>query len=105
MKEVICYGDILRFRNAATPREFYARLGLLTRLENGGIASVSQLQMNPEDHEALRTMLVKELIRRNAAFSPERIRAAAGVLWLDQGPAVSEEIPPGELWVMMEGAS
>ncbi|MEM5779611.1 MAG: hypothetical protein AAGU02_00535 [Lawsonibacter sp.] len=46
--------DIQQFRNLATPQEVYAQLGLLLRLESGEITSVSQIKLNPTDHETRR---------------------------------------------------
>lgn len=99
LREVIPYGNLERFQGITSVTQFYYRLGLLTRLEVGNIPRVYDLWMNPTDHAALCSLIVKNAVRKNHGRRlAENVRRGAMMEWLNLGPQENEAIPAGELW-------
>ena len=97
--EKISYGSIRQFWNAKDIRRFYARLGILPRLESGEITSVARIYMNPEDHETLRLLLSERAVSKRPDLQPDKVRFTAGMDWLNLAPQSDENVPKGELWI------
>lgn len=98
-REVISYGALERFQGITSVTQFYYQMGLLTRLEQGDIPKVYDLWMNPADHAALRSLLVKNAIRKKRGRRlADNVRQGAMMEWLNLGPQENEAVPAGELW-------
>lgn len=98
--EIVPYGSLGDYQGVASVSEFYGRLGLFARLEAGEISSVTQLHMNPADHEALERMILQESKRKSGGRLVQTVRTGAMMDWLNLAPGRDEAVPRGELWVM-----
>lgn len=78
-KERIYYAS--SFRGVKQLRDFYAKAGILERLERG--------------------VILKKQLRAHAAVLPALVYGSVFAHWLSFAPRKDADIPPGELWVLL----